>query len=92
MPLGWYFAEQWRRFEGNNWIQEHCDRFIKRDRILKKFTNELPMVKAISSSCVLDQYLQFLLFFMLVPMSLTTGSCRSREICSGFRMRFRLIN
>ena len=21
MPLGWYFAEQWRRFEGNNWVQ-----------------------------------------------------------------------
>ena len=32
MPLGWYFAEQWRRFEGNNWIQQKCDNWISNDR------------------------------------------------------------
>ena len=32
MPLGWYFAEQWRRFEGNNWIQQKCDNWVSYDR------------------------------------------------------------
>jgi len=52
MPLGWYFNEQRRRFEGNNWVQEHCDKWIKRDRILKKFANELPMVIQIKQNYI----------------------------------------
>lgn len=44
MPLGWFFAEQWRRFEGNNWVQKKCDNWVARDRLLKNFANELPMV------------------------------------------------
>ena len=45
MPLGWFFAEQWRRFEGNNFVQRKCDNWVARDRLLKNFANELPMVK-----------------------------------------------
>ena len=45
LPLGWYFSEQWRRFEGPNWIQQKCDNWISGDRLLKNFANELPMVK-----------------------------------------------
>jgi hypothetical protein len=44
MPLGWYFAEQWRRFFGNNWVEQLCDKFIIQDRFLKNFANELPVV------------------------------------------------
>ncbi len=44
MPLGWYFAEQWRRFIGNNWVEQQCDKFIIQDRFLKNFANELPVV------------------------------------------------
>jgi len=47
MPLGWFFAEQWRRYRGNNWIQQMCDNWIARDRLLKNFANELPMVRLI---------------------------------------------
>ncbi len=57
MPLGWYFAEQWRRFEGNNWIQEKCDKFVSNDRLLKYFTNELPMVRQLSSKILCTKYL-----------------------------------
>ena len=28
VPLGWYFNEQWKRFLGNNWIEQQCDTFI----------------------------------------------------------------
>jgi hypothetical protein len=45
MPLGWYFAEQWRRFLGNNWVEQQCDKFIIQDRFLKNFANELPVVR-----------------------------------------------
>jgi hypothetical protein len=45
MPLGWYFAEQWRRFFGNNWVEQLCDKFIIQDRFLKNFANELPVVR-----------------------------------------------
>jgi hypothetical protein len=44
MPLGWYFSEQWRRFKGNNWMQQQCDKWVAQDRLLKNFANELPMV------------------------------------------------
>jgi len=46
MPLGWYFAEQWRRFLGNNWVEQQCDKFIIQDRFLKNFANELPVVSS----------------------------------------------
>ena len=42
--IGWYFAEQWRRYLGNNWQQTKCDSWVKRDRMLKRYANELPMV------------------------------------------------
>ena len=45
MPLGWYFAEQWRRFLGNNWVEQQCDKFVIQDRFLKNFANELPVVR-----------------------------------------------
>lgn len=45
LPLGWFFSEQWRRFQGNNWVEKMCDRWIARDRLLKNFANELPMVR-----------------------------------------------
>ena len=44
LNLGWYFAEQWRRYIGNNWQQNKCDAWTKRDRMLKRYANELPMV------------------------------------------------
>ena len=44
MPLGWFFAEQWRRFRGNNWVEKQCDKWVARDRLLKNFANELPTV------------------------------------------------
>ena len=47
LPLGWYFSEQWRRFEGPNWIQQKCDNWISGDRLLKNFANELPMVSTV---------------------------------------------
>ncbi len=50
MPLGWFFAEQWRRFRGNNWIEQQCDNWIKQDRLLKQFANELPMVSGYQSA------------------------------------------
>ena len=45
MPLAWYFAEQWRRFTGDNWLVDMCRDWTQRDRLLKRFTNELPMVR-----------------------------------------------
>eukprot|EP00095_Tigriopus_kingsejongensis_P008816 maker-scaffold1015_size70757-snap-gene-0.10 protein:Tk08816 transcript:maker-scaffold1015_size70757-snap-gene-0.10-mRNA-1 annotation:"hypothetical protein DAPPUDRAFT_305821" len=44
MPLGWYFADQWRRYDGNDWIPKMCDTWVAKDRLLKNFANELPMV------------------------------------------------
>ena len=44
MPLAWFFAEQWTRFLGNNWVQQQCDRWVQGDRLLKNFANELNMV------------------------------------------------
>ena len=29
IPLAWYFNEQWRRFLGNNWVEQQCDQFIQ---------------------------------------------------------------
>jgi hypothetical protein len=55
MPLGWYFAEQWRRFEGNNWIQEKCDKWVSNDRLLKYFTNELPMCPCLLRQAIVDR-------------------------------------
>ena len=45
IPLGWYFGDQWRRYEGPNWVQDKCDKWIAQDRLLKNFANELPMVR-----------------------------------------------
>ena len=47
IPLGWYFGDQWRRYEGPNWVQDKCDKWIAQDRLLKNFANELPMVRLI---------------------------------------------
>ena len=47
IPLGWYFGEQWKRFDGPNWIEQKCDKWIAQDRLLKNFANELPMVDMI---------------------------------------------
>lgn len=44
MPLAWYFSEQWRRFEGDQWVVDKCRMWVQRDRLLKRFANELPMV------------------------------------------------
>ena len=44
IPLGWYFQDQWRRYEGPNWISDKCDKWTAQDRMLKNFANELPMV------------------------------------------------
>ena len=48
IPLGWYFGDQWRRYEGPNWVQDKCDKWIAQDRLLKNFANELPMVRLIT--------------------------------------------
>jgi hypothetical protein len=61
MPLGWYFAEQWRRFFGNNWVEQLCDKFIIQDRFLKNFANELPVVS--------QHYLRILLLLFLKNFS-----------------------
>ena len=29
IPLAWYFNEQWRRFLGDNWVEQQCDQFIQ---------------------------------------------------------------
>eukprot|EP00096_Caligus_rogercresseyi_P016873 TRINITY_DN996_c0_g2_i3.p1 TRINITY_DN996_c0_g2~~TRINITY_DN996_c0_g2_i3.p1 ORF type:complete len:1255 (-),score=221.80 TRINITY_DN996_c0_g2_i3:184-3948(-) len=55
MPLGWYFSEQWRRFEGNNWVEKRCDLWTRRDRLLKYFTNELPMCPCLLRQAIVDR-------------------------------------
>jgi len=55
IPLGWYFNEQWRRFFGNNWIEQQCDRFVEADRWLKNFANELPVCPCLLRQAIVDQ-------------------------------------
>ncbi|KAK5643851.1 hypothetical protein RI129_007696 [Pyrocoelia pectoralis] len=42
IPLGWYFAPQWEREYGQNWTDTLCDNWIRNDRYLRNFTNQLP--------------------------------------------------
>ncbi|XP_031341767.1 protein mesh isoform X1 [Photinus pyralis] len=42
IPLGWYFAPQWEREFGQNWPDTLCDNWIRNDRYLRNFANELP--------------------------------------------------
>lgn len=42
IPLGWYFAPQWEKKFGSNWPDKLCDNWIRKDRYLKNFANELP--------------------------------------------------
>ncbi|TRY73653.1 hypothetical protein TCAL_08799 [Tigriopus californicus] len=55
MPLGWYFSDQWRRYEGNDWVQKMCDRWIAKDRLLKNFANELPMCPCLLRQANVDR-------------------------------------
>jgi hypothetical protein len=75
LPLGWYFGEQWRRFQGNNWVEQKCDNWIARDRLLKNFANELPMVTDYKNTLVF--WLQIIINYLinLVSMSFETSHC-----------------
>ncbi|KAL3266307.1 hypothetical protein HHI36_010485 [Cryptolaemus montrouzieri] len=52
IPLGWYFGPQWERTYGAKWPIVLCDRWIKDDRYLNNFANELPQCP-----CTLQQAL-----------------------------------
>lgn len=42
IPLGWYFGPQWEFTYGKRWPHYLCDNWLKHDRYLKNFANELP--------------------------------------------------
>lgn len=52
IPLGWYFGPQWERLYGKSWPAKLCDNWLKNDRYLKNFANELPQCP-----CTLEQAL-----------------------------------
>ena len=55
IPLGWYFGEQWKRFDGPNWVEQKCDKWIAQDRLLKNFANELPMCPCLLRQAIVDR-------------------------------------
>jgi len=55
IPLAWYFNEQWRRFLGDNWVEQQCDQFIQEDRWLKNFANELPVCPCLLRQATVDK-------------------------------------
>ncbi|CAG0885412.1 unnamed protein product [Darwinula stevensoni] len=50
IPLGWYFAPQWRRRYGDNWANALCNNWISVDRAMKLFTYEIP-----KCPCLIEQ-------------------------------------
>lgn len=50
IPLGWYFAPQWKLHYGRNWSEQLCSDWIQYDRSLRNFIDELP-----KCPCTLEQ-------------------------------------
>jgi len=50
IPLGWYFAPQWKRFNGDKWAHGFCENWIEYDRDMRPFSYELP-----TCPCMLHQ-------------------------------------
>ncbi|KAF4523118.1 hypothetical protein B566_EDAN003133 [Ephemera danica] len=43
IPLAWYFAPQWEREYGPNWVVKQCDMWTMNDRYLKNFAAEVAL-------------------------------------------------
>lgn len=50
IPLGWYFAPQWKNKYGGKWADKLCDNWLRTDRFLKNFAQNLAQCP-----CTLEQ-------------------------------------
>lgn len=55
IPLGWYFNPQWERIHGKNWPRALCENWIRTDRFLRNFANEIPLCPCTLEHAVLDK-------------------------------------